>query len=147
MNKDLSTKAMGHLPKHSPTPWEIGIAIVNHIYDKNNNNLICIVNKQGFQRQEIEDNARLIVKAVNEYDQNQGALKSYAEQSAKDGIIIKEANETILKLTQCHDELVEALQFIVDHNYRNDNTEYDEVAIPVIALKIIEKALAKAGEL
>lgn len=86
-------------------PWQIGIDIVNHIYDANSDKLICICNTQGIAVREVEANARLIVKAVNCHDELVDILDNVNEfllELERQGATrVQIASDLRIKLDEC----------------------------------------------
>lgn len=116
MTKDNVTKS----------PWTVVKLRATLLFDKKESYVISIQLANGEKiallGENAEANARLIVKAVNEYDRNQE--------------VVAEQNKTIRNLTFCHDELVEALKDIIK--------SHEEIGIPSITLD--EKSVIKAKQ-
>lgn len=118
----------------TPRPWDIHYLGESDLTNqgwliRHNHTTLAIVRSS-------ESDARLIVKAVNKYDQNQSALKSYEIQANKDALLIKELVEALKLIIS-----VKTPQIMMDGNSKMGDKDRVNWNYAIIA----KQALAKAG--
>lgn len=121
-NKDLSTKR----------PWK---RINNRIVD------VAYIDDAGGKNYNIDiENAKLIVKAVNEYDDNQNTIKILEDAGGK-------MLEKVIKLEDLKDELIEALKEVIESMEETSSVSQGNYTEGFVkAYDKAQKALAKAKQ-